>query len=329
MWKNFWVLFLQLASNFTYGLSISWPTATSPIAKDAPLGIDGCIQPTESGRLESGKFGFVRENGTRFHEGIDIKSFEKTENNVPADKIYAFMDGKVAYANRSPGASSYGSYVVVEHEHFLTLYAHLASVDVVVGQAVKAGEKIGILGTTSNCANIPNARAHVHFEIDFRIGDAHTFAKWYGENFGDKNAHGTFNGINLVGIDPIAAIEKWLKGTKPADFFVGEREAATIQIASTHVPSFVERYAPLVARGIDLTKPVKGWRIEFSWFGLPQKWTPLSAIDPKDPPLKLVSYRKSQKHNALLREVLREEETGIAIGPRLINTLKKMGFDVK
>jgi murein DD-endopeptidase MepM/ murein hydrolase activator NlpD len=251
------------------------------------------------------------------------------------------MDGRVAYANRTPGASSYGCYVVLEHEHFLTLYAHLASVNVAVGQFVEAGKKIGILGTTSNCANIPNARAHVHFEIDFQIGDAHTFAEWYGGNFGDKNAHGAFNGINLVGIDPLAAIEKLLKGTKPADLFVGEREAATIQIASAHVPSFVERYGPLVAQGTDLTKPVKGWLIEVSWFGLPQKWTPLPTIDPKDLPLKLISYRKSQKSNALSREILREEnsalsrevlkeeKTGITIGPRLINTLRKMGFDVK
>jgi murein DD-endopeptidase MepM/ murein hydrolase activator NlpD len=329
MWRNFWVLFLQFVSNFTYGFTISWPTATSPLAKNALLGIDDCIQATESGRLESGKFGFVRENGAKFHEGIDIKSFEKTRNSVPTDRVYAFMDGKVAYANRSAGASSYGCYVVLEHEYFLTLYAHLASVDVAVGQAVKAGKKIGILGTTSNCANIPNERAHVHFEIDFQIGDVHTFAKWYGENFEDKNAHGAFNGMNLVGIDPVVTIEKLLKGTKATDLFAGEREAATIQIASAHVPSFVKRYAPLVARGVDLTQPVKGWQIEFSWFGLPQKWTPLSAIDPKNPPLKLVSYRNSQKSNAILRGVLKEEKTEIAIGPRLEVNLRKMGFNVK
>jgi murein DD-endopeptidase MepM/ murein hydrolase activator NlpD len=239
------------------------------------------------------------------------------------------MDGQVVYVNRSSGASSYGCYVVLGHEYFLTLYAHLASVDVAVGQAVKAGEKIGLLGTTSTCASIPNARAHVHFEINFQLGDAHTFAEWYGGNFGDRNAHGAFNGINLVGIDPIAAIEKLLKGTKSTDFFVNEREAATVQIASTYVPSFVERYGALVARGVDLTKPVKGWLIEFSWFGLPQKWTPLATIDPKDPPLKLVSYRKSQKSNALLREVLKEEKTKIAVGPRLVSTLRKMGFVVK
>jgi murein DD-endopeptidase MepM/ murein hydrolase activator NlpD len=279
--------------------------------------------------LESGKFGFVRENGNRFHEGIDIKSFEKAKNGVPADRVCAFMAGKVVYANGSPGASNYGCYVVLEHECFLTLYAHLKSVDVAAGQAVKTGEKIGILGTTSNCAKIPNERAHVHFEIDFQIGDADTFGRWYGENFGDKNAHGAFNGINLIGVDPLAAIEKFLKGTKPADLFVGEREAATIRIASAHVPFFVKRYGTVVARGFDPAKPVKGWEIGFSWFGLPQKWTPLFAVESRDPPLKLVSYRLSQKSNALRREVFQEGKTGIAVGPRVVRVLRKMGFDVK
>jgi murein DD-endopeptidase MepM/ murein hydrolase activator NlpD len=329
MWKNFWILFLLLEPAFIHGFSISWPTAASPIVRNSSRRIDDCIQPTESGKLESGKFGFVRENGKKFHGGIDIKSFKKGKNNMPVDRVCAFMDGKVAYVNRSAGASSYGCYIVLEHEYFLTLYAHLASVDVAVGQAVKAGEIIGILGTTSNCVQIPQGRAHVHFEIDFQIGDAHTFAKWYGENFKDKNAHGIFNGLNLICIDPIAAIENLIKGTKLVDLLSDEREAATIQIVSAHVPWFVRQYAPLVARGVDLAKPVKGWSIEFTWFGLPKKWTPLYAIDPKSLPLKLISYRKSLMAKAVLREVLREEKTGITVGTRPINVLKKMGFDVR
>jgi murein DD-endopeptidase MepM/ murein hydrolase activator NlpD len=290
--------------------------------------IDDCIQPTESGRLESGKFGLVRENGRRFHEGVDIKSFLKGKNKIPTDTVHAAMDGEVVYVNASANGSSYGCYIILKHEYFLTLYAHLASINVAVGKKVKAGEKLGILGTTSNCVKIPNERAHVHFEIDFQIGDGNSFGKWYSANYSDKNAHGAYNGLNLIGIDPIFYIEKIIKGTKLSDLLIGEREAMTIQIASAHIPQFLHQYAPLVAQGIDLTKPAKGWKIEFTWFGLPKKWTPLDRVDAKAPKLKLISYRKSLQANAILRDVLKIEKGVVAIGSRTISVLKKMGFDV-
>jgi murein DD-endopeptidase MepM/ murein hydrolase activator NlpD len=308
---------------------MSWPTLTSPISKTSSFKIDDCTQPTESGKLESGKFGFVRENGTRFHEGIDIKSFSKGKDNTPTDTVHAFMDGKVIYINTSGGGSSYGRYIVVEHQYFLTLYAHLAEIYPDIGKTVKAGEKIGLLGTTSNCSKIPNERAHVHFEIDFQIGDTDTFGRWYGDTFKDKNTHGAHNGLNLIGIDPLVHIQKMIHGTKLTDLLIDEQEAITIQIVTAYVPWFVKKYASLVAKGVDLAKPIKGWEIEFTWFGLPKKWTPIYTIDQKAPQLKLISYRKSLKTNAILREVLKEEKTNFIIGTRIINVLKKISFNLK
>jgi murein DD-endopeptidase MepM/ murein hydrolase activator NlpD len=278
--------------------------------------------------LESGKFGFVRENGTKFHGGIDIKSFLKNGNGTPSDSVHAFMDGQVVYRNTSPNASNYGCYIILAHPYFLTLYAHLASIDVEVGQSVRAGQKIGVLGKTSNATKIPNERAHLHFEIDFQLGDGDHFAHWYGANFTDKNLHGAFNGLNLVGIDPIAAVEKLIGGVKPIDLFVAEKEAMTLRIMGNYVPQFLEKYAPLVAKDVDLTRPVKGWIIEFTWFGLPKKWTPIYNSDSEQPRLKLLSYRKSLLRNAVLREVLREKNGSVSMGPRTIHTLKKMGFIV-
>jgi hypothetical protein len=329
MHKIFSILFLVYWPDVLRGFSLSWPTYESPLINNAKRTIDDCIQPTESGRLESGKFGFVRENGRRFHEGIDIKSFQKGKNGVPTDTVCAFMDGTVVYVNANPSASSYGRYILLEHEYFSTLYAHLASISVTVGQTVKAGEKIGILGTSSNCVTIPNSRAHVHFEIDFQLGNAETFEGWYDANFKDKNAHGAHNGLNLIGIDPISNIEKLIKGVKPTDILSDEKEAVTIQVLSNYVPEFVKKYAQIFAPNVDLSKPVKGWKIQFSWFGLPIAWTPLYAADSEALSLKLISYRKSLKSKAILREVLREEKASVAIGLRIINTLKKMGFEVR
>jgi hypothetical protein len=332
VYRIFWILFLVHWLDILQGLSLSWPTGTSPIVKNALRTIDDCIQPTESGKLESGKFGLVRENGVRFHEGIDIKSFIKAKNGNPEDGVYAFMDGVVVYVNTNPHASSYGRYIVLEHEYFLTLYGHLTSVDVTIGQEVKAGKKIGILGTSSNCADIPNSQAHLHFEIDFRMGDDKNFAAWYTKNFCDRNEHGMYNGFNLVGIDPISSIEKLVKGVRPTDILGEEKEAATVQIVGSCVPEFVRKYAQFFAYGVDLSKPVRGWRIKISWFGLPIGWEPIYSELAATPKVKLLSYRKSLLEHALLRDVLKRSnfsggKVEIAIGLRIINVLQKMGFD--
>jgi murein DD-endopeptidase MepM/ murein hydrolase activator NlpD len=325
---------LLLVGNVLQGPSLSWPTYDSPITDRAKRTVDDCIQRTESGKLESGKFGLGRENGKKFHEGIDIKSFIKAKNGNPADTVCAFMDGTVVYVNTNPSASSYGRYAVLEHGPFLTLYAHLASIDIAVGRTVKVSEKIGILGTSSNCTKIPNSRAHLHFEIDFQIGDDKSFAAWYGKNFRDKNVHGAYNGVNLIGIDPIASIEKLIKGTSPTDILGDEKEAATVQIAGNYVPEFIKKYKKTFARDVDLSKPVKGWKIQFSWFGLPMGWTPIYGELAPVPKLKLLSYRKSLLEKATLRDVLKSNKSPkgsseITTGSRIVNVLQKMGFDTQ
>jgi murein DD-endopeptidase MepM/ murein hydrolase activator NlpD len=332
MYRILLLSFLVYWPGILLGVSLSWPTGTSPLVKSALHTMDDCIQSTESGKLESGKFGLVRENGKRFHEGIDIKSFTRAKDGNPADGVYAFMDGVVVYVNTNSGASSYGRYIVLEHKYFLTLYAHLASIDVGVGQTVKAGKEIGTLGTSSNCVNIPISRAHVHFEIDFQVGDGETFAAWYAKNFRDKNTHGAYNGFNLIGIDPISSIEKLVKGVKPADILREEKEAATIQVAGSHMPWFIKKYAQFVARAVDLSKPISGWRVQFSWFGLPMGWEPICGELALMPKVKLLSYRKSLLERALLRDVLKKNNCSnggveIAVGDRLINILEKMGFN--
>ncbi|MDR1367042.1 MAG: M23 family metallopeptidase [Puniceicoccales bacterium] len=313
------------------GISICWPTIENPILEKAKWTIDGCIQPMESGKLESGKFGLGRQNGTKFHEGIDIKSFTKDKSGKPTDCIYAFMDGKVVYVNASESASAYGRYVVLEHEYFLTLYAHLASINVSVGQPIKAGEKLGILGTSSNCVKIPNTRAHLHFEIDFQIDNGQNFSAWYTAKYNNPPPHGRYNGYNLIGVDPLVITEKLIKKTSPTNVLSDEKEAATIQIIENFIPEFIKQYAELFAPDIDLSKPVCGWEIQFSWFGLPIRWIPIYSNSKQRPKLKLTSYRKSLVKQSILNNVLEEKKSPkgsneITVGSKIINNLKKMGF---
>ena len=81
--------------------SIVWPIQGEPIPRNRPVA--DVIQATVSGKPESGLFGCVRNNGYKFHEGIDIKSQRRDRYNRPMDKVIAVMPGQVAYVNKIGG----------------------------------------------------------------------------------------------------------------------------------------------------------------------------------------------------------------------------------
>ena len=56
---------------------------------------------------------------------------------------------------------SYGNYVRIDHgDGYSSLYAHLASISVSMGQSVSQGQSLGIMGTTGTSTGV-----HLHFEI--------------------------------------------------------------------------------------------------------------------------------------------------------------------
>mgnify|MGYP003334059019 CR=1 FL=1 len=59
------------------------------------------------------------------------------------------------------------------------------------------------MGHSSGGYMIPAARAHLHFEVGLAITS--DFQGWYDHRrFGSRNEHGMWNGMNLVGVDPVA-----------------------------------------------------------------------------------------------------------------------------
>jgi murein DD-endopeptidase MepM/ murein hydrolase activator NlpD len=87
-----------------------------------------------------------------FHTGIDLVAPFGTP-------VLAADDGVVALVGSS--SSGYGNYVVIAHSGGLdTLYGHLATTLVQVGQAVSQGQPVGLEGSTGNSTG-----AHVHFEL--------------------------------------------------------------------------------------------------------------------------------------------------------------------
>ena len=87
-----------------------------------------------------------------FHTGIDlVEPF--------GSPVYAADDGVVALVGSS--SSGYGNYVVIAHSGGLdTLYGHLSTALVKVGQAVTQGQTIGLEGSSGNSTG-----PHVHFEL--------------------------------------------------------------------------------------------------------------------------------------------------------------------
>lgn len=171
---------------------------------------DRRIKPGFALPWEGGKYGFVRNaretrHGviyTRFHEGMDIKPVRRSSRREPLDDVHTMDDGIVKYVNHVARRSNYGLYVVVEHwwsgSPFYSLYAHLKSVDVAVGQEVERGQRVGRMGYTG--AGINRRRAHVHVEINLLINER-AFQSWYDDYFDEDNYHGIYNGLNLSGLD--------------------------------------------------------------------------------------------------------------------------------
>jgi murein DD-endopeptidase MepM/ murein hydrolase activator NlpD len=260
-----------------------WPTPNTGWAEGKPPA--QWLQHAGSGDPATGGFGGVRSGGTRFHEGIDIRPVARGKNGEATDSVFAAMAGVVRHVVSSPGQSGYGRHVVLEHTgaspSVYTLYAHLARIEpgIRAGASVVAGQTLGLMGHSSGGYMIPAARAHLHFEVGVAI--TNDFQSWYERRrFGSRNEHGMWNGMNLVGVDPVSFFEAWRAGrmTSVRDFFLAQPTAVRLRVATFRTPDFVTRYPALLTKPLPFG-PVAGWEIRLTWTGLPFAWTPLSAAE--------------------------------------------------
>jgi murein DD-endopeptidase MepM/ murein hydrolase activator NlpD len=274
-----WVIGAALARGSE--LKLVWPTPSTAWSEGASP--RQWLQHAGSGDPDSGGFGGVRSAGGQFHEGIDIKPVSRDARGEPQDNIFAAMGGVVRYVNATAGDSSYGRYVVLEHPGMTpavyTLYAHFARIapGVRPGLEVNAGHVLGTMGHSAGGYMIPTDRSHLHFEIGVVM--TRNFQTWYDRRrFGSRNEHGMWNGMNLMGVDPLEFFNASRTGRIKSvqDFFHTMETAVRVRIATFRKPDFVTRYPSL------LTKPppaglVAGWEVQFNWTGVPFAWTPLTT----------------------------------------------------
>jgi len=92
--------------------------------------------------------------GQGFHNGVDFATPSNT-------KILSASKGKVVYAGYQ---NAYGNYLIIQHEGYCTLYAHLNEMGVDIGDEVKYREVIALSGNTG----VNTTGPHLHFEV--RLG---------------------------------------------------------------------------------------------------------------------------------------------------------------
>ncbi|MGH7976906.1 MAG: M23 family metallopeptidase [Limisphaerales bacterium] len=247
--------------------------------------------PTEPDKpWTSGSFGCVRDDGTRIHEGLDIRHLHTDRHGEPTDPIMATADGTVVYFNTRPSLSNYGNYIVIRHVvegiEIYSLYAHLSAVrpGLKIGEAVKAGEAIATMGRTSNTAErIAKWRAHVHFELNVLIND--NFAAWFKKNFPhERNDHGEWNGLNLNGLDPreILLDERAQgKNFSLLNFIRGQTALCRVLVRATNFP-YLKRYPMLVLKNPVAEKEgIAGYEIALNYNGVAFELMPRAASEIK------------------------------------------------
>ena len=230
---------------------------------------------------EGGQYGYVRSPAkgsrgmifARPHEGLDIKPLHFDARSEPTDTVRAISDGRVVYANRGRGNSSYGSYVVVEHvwddAPVYSLYAHLERVDVSASDSVAAGDPLGRLGYTGR--GTAKHRAHVHLEVNLLLNQY--FQAFFDRFYGSHNSHGIYFGRNIAGVD----VETLYRAHRADPRFVFTDWVRRRPIAyRTAIPGdypldILDRYPWLADGGVtnaDTDKP-GSWVVGFTQEGVP------------------------------------------------------------
>lgn len=258
-----------------------WPTPNPAFVQHGKM--EGVLQPTVSGRITSGLFGCVRNDGRRFHEGLDLKAMTRDRRNEATDPIFAFDGGIVRYVNTVAGNSSYGRYLVIEHPQiapgFISLYAHLSKVDagIAEGVSVEGGQRIAVMGRSAGGYSIPRSRAHLHFELGFWLGP--DFQKWYDQQpYDSENEHGSYNGMNIVGLDAWALCGALRRGEAQDawEYLMSEQIAVEAFVRDTAIPDLLKVNPNLMHNDV-IPPDHAGWRVELTWYGLPTRFKALTV----------------------------------------------------
>lgn len=117
---------------------------------------------TTSRVLETGNNQITTKFSTS-HKALDIVKYKSQLDNIIAHSAGKIIFCQTGQSNntKATGNASYGNCIKIDHGNgYSTLYAHLASVTVKLGDTVKQGQVIGRMGNTGRSYG-----AHLHWEV--------------------------------------------------------------------------------------------------------------------------------------------------------------------
>jgi murein DD-endopeptidase MepM/ murein hydrolase activator NlpD len=267
-------------------IRLSLPTENHHLFSGDPekfyMYVDRTFEGETSKPWEGGSFGYVRSpirvGGhvvmSRFHEGVDIAPVKRDKAGNPLDLVMSIAKGTVVHASAVAGRSNYGKYVVVGHDwegsKVYSLYAHLAEVTALVGDAVNPGSVLGRMGYTG--AGLNRTRAHLHLELGLLMSTR--YQAWHDRNFGSRNYHANFNGMNIAGVDVAAFFLEHRENPelKFSEFVLSRPMQFKVAVpAGTGEPEFLARYPWMLRAGV--ANPVS-WEVGFAATGHVISFTP-------------------------------------------------------
>lgn len=180
---------------------------------------NGIFKGRSEVRYNYGRYGKVRGLGTVWHYGLDIVGLDDDVIYMPGYNGKSIM-GKVTRArivtNRSNKTWEWGWYICVQllsnqtpdSINFL-YFCHCKSLLVKVGQIVKTGDALAVMGNTGNAALNDPPYCHCHFEVR---------ATATGKGLDPTAYAGIPNRIGIYGVEPSSTTQTPIKapvaGTK-------------------------------------------------------------------------------------------------------------------
>ena len=159
-------------------------------------------------RVVNSHYGYRRQFG-RPHYGTDIKVYV-------GDTIRAAFSGKVRIVKDQGYRKGYGKYVVIRHSNGLeTVYGHLSKHLVKEGQVLRAGEPLGLGGSTGRSTG-----PHLHFEtrlVGEKINPEKLFSFEAGDIRGDYYIYRRAGNSQLMAahdVNNLPAVEKEVAESK-------------------------------------------------------------------------------------------------------------------
>ena len=155
------------------------------------------------------RYGWTRNNGKTWHGGIDVEGLDNITIRMPGYNGKS-ISGKVITArivtNHSNLTWEWGYYVCVQLDAAQTpdainylYFCHCAKLLVKVGQQVKTGDALAIMGNTGNAALASPPFAHCHFEVR---------AKATGRGLDPTAYAGLTNAAGTYGTEPVSTVDK-------------------------------------------------------------------------------------------------------------------------